>query len=391
MDASDATASAPPELERSSKPEAPEWLIANIAEASKNAQQVFFVLVSLLVYSAVSITGTSDRQVILNSTVQLPILNTSVALDAFFVLAPLFSLLVFVYLQLYLQRLKGLIRQLRHHYAKPEPRRLYPWALTIAEDPEPGSVGTLQKIITAASLWWLLPMVLLLFAIWSVRKHSLWLSYWVCAYPPLALIAVTYFWSKYKERRAARSALHGMRSLIITTLAIDLGIVAYVVPVANFGLFSTWENNQTGATALHAQWNQLIRELTCADLSYQVLITEQKKEYDTYWVNLEGAHLEGANLDHAILKLANLRNAHFEGANLESTTLRTAMLEGADFQEANLNGTDLSYAKLAGAKHLSIGQVCRARTLYKAVVDAALEAASKAKCPQILTETSQDW
>jgi hypothetical protein len=388
---SDSSTGPRPKVETRARTDAPEWLISNIAEASKNAQQVFFALVSLLVYSAVSIIGTSDRQVILNSTIQLPILNTSVSLNAFFILAPLFSLLVFVYLQLYLQRLKGLIRQLRNQYAKPEPRRLYPWALTIADDPEPGSVGTLQKIITAASLWWLLPNVLLLFAVWSVRKHSPWLSYLVCAYPLIALVAVIYFWSKYREPHATRSGLRGIYGLTIATLLIDLAIAAYIIPVANFGRFATWEVSQASSTGLRARWNELMRELTCADLSYQILVTEEKKEYDTYWVNLESAHLEGANLDHAILKLANLRSSHFEGANLKSTTLRTAMLEGADFQNANMDGTDLSYAKLVGANNLLISQVCRARTLYKASVDPGLESAIKAQCPQILTEASQNW
>jgi hypothetical protein len=65
--------------------------------------------------------------------VQLPVLNSTVSVEALFLLAPIFALLVFVYLQLYLQRLKGLIHQLRAVYAQVEPRQLYPWVLTIAD------------------------------------------------------------------------------------------------------------------------------------------------------------------------------------------------------------------------------------------------------------------
>jgi len=373
------------------KPSAPDWIIGNIAEASKNAQQVFFVLVSLLVYCAISVTGTADRQVVLNSTVQLPVLNSTVSLEAFFLLAPIFALLVFVYLQLYLQRLKGLIRQLRADYAQVEPRRLYPWVLTIAEDPEPGAIGKLQGIVTDLSLWWLLPLVLLLFAVWSVRKHSLWLSYCVGTYPVGALLIVLFFWVRYERRDRQTTLRRGMWVLAAVTVLADLMILLYLIPVANYGQLEFPARGQVESRGLHSRWERWLRSWTCVDLSYQVLITEQKNEYDTYWVNLEGAHLEGANLDHAILKLANLRSAHLQGANLYDATLRTAMLEGADFKDVNMVGADLSYAKLAGAVNLNSQELCSARTAYKAKLDTDLEQKAKSSCPNVFSEASQNW
>jgi hypothetical protein len=374
--------------EEFARPAAPEWIISNIAEASKNAQQVFFILLSLLVYSAISVTSTSDRQVVLNSTVHLPVLNTSVSLEVFFLLAPIFSLLVFIYLQLYLQRLKGLIHQLKHSYARLEPRRLYPWALIIAEDPEPGSIGLIQRVATDVSLWWLLPIVFVLFAIWSVRKHSPWLSFWVCAYPLLGLAVTLFFWRKYAEH-STRTSRSARRALIAITIAADLFIAAYLVPAANLGWFLSNGSNQDSQRAPF--WTSLMHRLTCVDLSYQVLVTEQKKEYDTYWVNLEGAHLEGGNLNHTILKLANLRNAHLEGSNLQSATLRTATLEGANLQNAFMEGADLSYAKLDGIRGVTVTQICRARTLFNAKMESALEKAIRGQCPRVFSEESQDW
>jgi hypothetical protein len=373
------------------KPPAPDWILANIAEASKNAQQVFFILVSLLVYCAISVTGTADRQVVLNSTVQLPILNSTVSLEAFFLLAPIFGLLVFVYLQLYLQRLKGLIQQLKQEYSAVEPRRLYPWVLTIAEDPEPGSIGILQGVMVDVSLWWLLPFVLLLFAVWSVRKHSLWLSYSVGSYSVVALLVVLFFWVKYERRNGIHSFRRGMWVLAAVIVFSDLAIMFYLIPVANFGQLKFPAHGQVGAQGLHSRWQGIVRSWTCVNLSYQVLITEQKNEYDTYWVNLEGAHLEGANLDHTILKLANLRDAHLQGSNLFDATLRTAMLEGADFKYAAMDGADFSYARLMGAKNVDPRELCKARTVYKAKLDVDLEQKLKASCPSVLTEESQNW
>jgi hypothetical protein len=354
---------------------APEWIVGNIAEASKGAQQVFLILISLLSYCAVTILSTADRQIVLNSTVQLPLLNSPVSLEGFFILAPSVSVLVYAYLQLYLQRLKGLIQQLRE-YGPIQPRRLYPWALAISEDPEPGSVGLLQKGITSFCLWWLLPFVLLLFAFSSVRKHSPGLSYVVGAYPLLGLFAVVYFWRKYAV--APKRAFLPVSIWLLATIVLSLNIflVAYLIPRARLGSMEGTgdQHNVIGS------WHKLLRTWTCVDLSYQVLVTEQKKEYDTLWVDLENAHL----------KLANLKGAHLQGANLKGTTLRGALLEGADFDQANLAGVDLSYAKLRNAVNLNKDDLCKGKTLFKAEMDGALEGAMRSSCSEILSEKSQE-
>jgi hypothetical protein len=364
---------------------APDWIISNIAEASKGAQQVFFILISLLSYCAITMLATADHQIILNSTVQLPLLNSPVSLEGFFILAPSVSVLVYVYLQLYLQRLKGLIHELKEYGPIPS-RRLYPWALTISEDPEPGSVGVLQQAVTSFCLWWLLPLVLILFAFSSLKKHSPELSYAVCTYPLLGLLAVVYFWRKFTVRYPRAFLPGSIWALTVVVLAICIFLTGYLVPRVRLG-----DVEQTGNHGnLIGYWHTILRNWMCVDLSYQVLVTEQKKEYDTLWVNLENAHLEGANLDHTILKLANLKGAHLQGANLRGTTFRGALLENADFQRTNLAGVDMSYAKFRGAKNLNIGELCKGKTLYKAQMDTDLETGIRSACPEILTEKSQD-
>jgi hypothetical protein len=368
--------------------QAPDWIIGNIAEASKGAQQVFFIFVSLLSYCAITITATADRQIILNSTVQLPLLNSTVSLDGFFIVGPFVSMLVFAYLQLYLQRLKGLIHQLKQ-YGPIEARRLYPWALTIAEDPEPGSVGLLQQAITAFCLWWLLPLVLLLFAAWSIKKHSLLLSYTVASLPLLGLLEVVYFWSKYGGRGRWLGLSRSMLSLSLVVIMASTILQTYVIPDATLGGIRALTNSQPGNTVAE-RWRAFLHSWTCVDLSYQVLVSEQKKEYDTLWVDLEGVHLEGANLDHTILKLANLKNAYLQGANLHSTTLRGALLDGGNFQDCQMAGLDLSYAKFHSVKNVSLEELCKAKTLYKAELDNDLQARVTKACPDILSEKSQE-
>jgi len=373
------------EPEKVASSSAPEWIVSNIAEASKGAQQVFFVFLSLLSYCAITVLATADHQIVLNSTVQLPLLNSPVSLEGFFILAPSVCLLVYAYLQLYLQRLKGLVQDLKAYGPIP-PRRLYPWALTISEDAEAGSVGVLQKAITGLCLWWMLPLVLLLFAFSSLKKHSPALSYAVCADPLLGLTAVVYFWRKFVAYPHKAGLSVSLWSLTGIVLAVSAFLIGFVIPSVRFG-GANRKDNQGQAVSY---WNGFLRKWTCVDLSYEVLVTEQKKEYDTLWVDLENAHLECANLDHTILKLANLKGAHLQGANLRGTTLRGALLENADFTGANLSGVDMSYSKLRSAKNLSKDELCKAKTLFRAVVDGELEAGIRSACPEILSEKSQD-
>jgi hypothetical protein len=148
--------------------EVPDWLMGNITEAIKNTQQVFFLLLSVLAYCAVTVVSSSDRQIALNSTVQLPILNASVSYVGFMSLAPAVTLLVYIYLQLNVARLQKLVQLTKSSYAPVETGRFYPWVFTVVESKETGVVGTIQVFMTSMWLWWALPVVLMLFSLTSI-------------------------------------------------------------------------------------------------------------------------------------------------------------------------------------------------------------------------------
>ena len=179
------------------KPEAPKWLIDSIAEVSKNTRSLYLWFLGFLAYCALALATTTDRQIVLDEGVLLPIIGLSVPLGVFFVVAPLLAILLFTYLQLYLQRLKGLVEDLRQNFRPIRKRRLYPWILNIAEDPEGGSIGVLQKLVPSFVLWWALPMVLLLFVWISLKKHDVALSMTVGVLSGLGFIAAGYFWYQY--------------------------------------------------------------------------------------------------------------------------------------------------------------------------------------------------
>lgn len=70
-------------------------------------------------------------------------------------------------------------------------------------------------------------------------------------------------------------------------------------------------------------------------------------------INLNGAHLRGADLYRVLLNETDLsgvdlRKADLRGADLKGTTLYKADLSGADLSEADLNGVDLRGSGLIG-------------------------------------------
>jgi hypothetical protein len=407
--------------ENEKKPEPPGWLIENIAEASKNARKIYLIYVGFLAYCALTVVSTTDRQIILNDTARLPLLNVEVPLIGFFIIAPLLTIFVFIYFQLYLDRVNRLILDLRTNYLPVEKRRLYPWLLNFAEDPDPGLTGILQNVIVRFSLWWSLPIVLILFSFWFVKKHDPVLSYVIGATPILGTLIVLYFWFHYEavqyklrpERTKNQRFFRFIRKIIgksvlaFSVIIYEILLLFFIIPLANEGFWSR------------------------VDLSYQKLVTEPNVDYEgLYWANLNGFHLEGAYLVSTVLKRADLRGAHLQkavlfranlqkadlmganlqeailfGANLQEANLYRANLQdaglweaklqgadlsGANLQEADLSGANLQEAYLKEAKNLTIEQLSKVKTLYKAQLDSELREKLKKSYPHLLEAPKED-
>jgi len=92
-----------------------------------------------------------------------------------------------------------------------------------------------------------------------------------------------------------------------------------------------------------ALWGErILGAWPAVDLSRKNLVN--KESGGTFWVNLRGARLQGADLTGANLEKADLRQANLEGAKLVEANLR-----GADLTGANIRGADLTDAILDSA------------------------------------------
>ena len=76
------------EIPQRKKEKSPEWIINNIAEASRNARVIYLLFIGFLAYCAITIANTKDVQLILNETSHLPIINIDVPINGFFILSP---------------------------------------------------------------------------------------------------------------------------------------------------------------------------------------------------------------------------------------------------------------------------------------------------------------
>lgn len=327
------------------KPAAPQWLLDNITEASKNARGIYFLYVGFLVYCALTVISTTDRQLVLpQEKAKLPIINVEISVIIFFVVAPLVAIFIFWYFQLYLQKLKDLKDQLKSTYPNYNLSNLYPWMLNFVDEPRKDTIGTMRRIVVNVSLWWLLPGVLLLFPMWFIRKHDPVLS-WVIGmlYPLIGTGLIIWFWCQHESLKITFSKAFWFRNYgksILGGLMILFGLVLF--PMGNYLAFSGIRLKISGTNI------EPITQYLHIDLRYQKLIEEPRQDYETlYWLDLNGFHLEGANLTGAILKKADFRKA-----NLTRSKMEDANIERANFQEAKLLGANFIRAQLSRANFL---------------------------------------
>lgn len=318
------------------KPEAPIWLIENIAEASRNARKIYFLYLAFLTYCVLTVLGTSDRAIILDEKAHLPIVSIDVSLNGFFIMAPIIAVVVFVYFQLYLHRLKGLINDLRTNYAEIQRGRLYPWMINISEEPDPGLIGKLQLITVNFSLWISLPIVLSLLAFLYIKKHEPFWSYVVGSLSIASTLVAVWFWWKYEPGRfrdkLTRVTATGFVAICII-LMFQIFTLTVLMPLARDEVIP-----------------QFLRPYLCINLSYEKLVSAPKTDSKQIpWQRMGSSHLEGADLRFSVLKKADLRSAHLKGARLNGAVLDEANLKNAKLSRANLVDASLKKAILEAA------------------------------------------
>lgn len=109
---------------------------------------------------------------------------------------------------------------------------------------------------------------------------------------------------------------------------------------------------------------------------------------------LNGANFKRAYLARTILEGTSLKEANFKEAdlietNFKGTDLKRANFEGANLKKADFEGADLKRDNFKGAKNLTVDQLSKVKTLYKAELDPEIEKPLREKYPALF-EKPQD-
>ncbi|MCC4770332.1 hypothetical protein FXV91_09045 [Methanosarcina sp. DH2] len=146
--------------------------------------------------------------------------------------------------------------------------------------------------------------------------------------------------------------------------------------------------NFTGGYFKRAHFNE-------TDLCQASLMFANLTEARLFDANLQNAFLILTNLTKANLKGADLERANLIGAKLIGAKLIGADLRGADLQVsrlqgADLEGADLEGADLTGAKNLTVDQLSKVKSLYKAELDKELKIPLGEKYPALFDEPKDE-
>jgi len=400
-----------------------------IDSASQHARKVYYLYLGFIAYCAVTVFSTTDRQLALKGdTAKLPILDISVPLEVFFVGAPILVIIFYIYFMLYLNRLNSRIEELMLLVPNFNKKKLYPWMINIIKEPEQGFISFLEKGLVGLTLWFTLPVTMVIFAWKLLKKHDEFLSYAIVSLVFASILIVTYFWNRFNSsfwnQFNSSKTFRELREVLYCTL-ISLVIIfgwyelMLVVPQINQG-YLKWANLDLRNEILvkvpdegnnfdgvywgdfeGVNWNGA--DLTGAVLQRANLRNSNLKRANLLRVNLYESDLSGATLDYSVLKDADLRfsqlgprnedlfntikpaslsnctisGTKFQNSNLRDTDFKDTIIDDVNFQGADLNSTKLDNAllidvNLQASKNLKKAQLCLTATLYKTAIDESL-------------------
>ncbi len=364
---------------------------------SDSAQKLFVGMLGACLYSWLTIGTTTDVSLITDrASSPLPIIQASIPIVGFYVIAPVLLLGVYFYFHFYLQKLWEELGSLPAIFpdGRPLQAKADPWLLSdlvrshfykLSQDRP--LISHIQKWISVLLAWWLVPVTLLLFWARYLPRHDYWGTGFHTATLAISITAAV-FWHRLsgetlrgRERRPFvwQSAVARPKAYtpLIVTLALAGFFIVFAIGVISGTRSSKWDHDWWRETTGPRTWAPHLLQtfhfspfanLRGADLSVKPANWTGKGDSDAEAVSgaqMNGVDLREADLTNAFLVGALLNDAHFEGADLLSADLRNAELVDAHLERADLLGarldgvtaehihlanTDLHAAHLNGAR-----------------------------------------
>lgn len=337
------------------------------ADNIRDSRTNFLVLMLAQLYCLITIESTQDAALLSNSKTQkLPILETSISIETFYILAPLLLLVVYfnfiVHLKsFWLSAVKGVRAEGADLQSLIE---RHPWFVTssltrrFARLEGAGFAGLFEYV--AALIFAFFSTAIVIFMMWArfLTKHDWPITIYHAALTATALAAAFYFLysskAEVQQRKLGVARAAGRGLTVLLSFAAPFAALLY----ASWWLFEAQDRSrcQQGAAG-DCSIIFLIRErlnvagldpaasLDGVDLSVRPegWLPRPKTDFAAL-ASVQGADLRGEDL-----RYASAKDALFVRAKLEDASLRFGDFEGAWFQGATMAGADLSFSLAVGA------------------------------------------
>ena len=323
------------------------------------------------VYTWLTIATTSDAGLLTNSkSSPLPILQAEISLTGFYIVTPFLLVCVYIYFQVYLQRLWERLADAPAVF--PDGRllsmKVSPWFFTgLANVDSPylrrarPPLARLQAAICILLAWILLPVLTL---------PWLWLRYlpkhdWTGTIIHILLLLLTFGFAMFTYLNCRATLRNGTRNPgTFGWWGIWSGLAAFsMFSILSYGAFSgvhgyytlmlevkpgegSSENipDQFPVSGPIEFWVPVL--LSYFHTPFPSLVKADVSQKPDNWDGINLILVKGAQLDYANLRYANAANAFFANGNLEGVNLEWGNLRGADFRAAKLKNANLNRAFL---------------------------------------------
>jgi uncharacterized protein YjbI with pentapeptide repeats len=286
-------------------------LLATVNSASSGASTSWIAFLGSMAYLAVTLSGVTHVQLLLNEPTALPFVNVKVPLDTFFVAGPL--AFVLLHFGLLLLNLTAYLFEREVNETTGKSDSLLGWSRNL--------------IVTDKDL------------LGDDKKET-----------RLSLRGRDFRYATLDRSQLTRSDFYGAKLGGARLVQTDLNS-------AKFRAAQFQGANLTGAQLQGADLSEADLQgadfkgagLQGADFTVTRLQGADLSDARLQGANLNGANLQGADFTLARMQGANLSLAHLQGANLTGARLQGADLTGAGLQGANLSLAQLQGANLTGA------------------------------------------
>lgn len=315
------------------------------AKTGGHMLKLIIFLVIIAFFCARTLTGSSDKDLLITSTLSLPLKLGNISFQQFMVIGPLFLFFLSFLIQIYYRRYLLLNRAINF--------------FNYTHMPVVSEVNSIfVKIINHLVLYTLVPLTMILFTYKSevLPEWGIWMA---CVATLFAVIHIFYLF-KNSDKDKLRFFLLVILILITISPAIIIESLYKTVGLTrpmNLKGVNLSKSNLTGLRLENANLEEADLQgarIWRTNLRYSRLKYATLTGAHLWRTDLSGASLQGADLKNAYLAESDLSDSNLEHANLYNANLNYANLRGANLKRAYLRDTNLEFAVMTGANFTGV-------------------------------------